>query len=72
MSFIHSSQDTQKVSIHMKLHYFFKAYRIAFQVSYTIVNHYNVSRIKTELNVQYHFVSEQILDLGSIEIKSFQ
>jgi predicted transcriptional regulator of viral defense system len=41
-------------------------------ISYTIPNHYNVSRIKTDLNVQYQFVSEQIIDLGAIEIKSFQ
>lgn len=41
-------------------------------ISYTIPNYYNVSRIKTELNIQYHFVSEQIIDLGVIEIKSFQ
>lgn len=39
-------------------------------ISYTIPYYYNVSRIKTELNVQYHFVSEQIIDLGAIEIKS--
>ncbi len=41
-------------------------------ISYTMPNHYNVSKIKTELNVQYHFVSEEIIDLGAIKIKSFQ